>query len=57
MYNIGHDTEKLRETVGKKSSDKAMSGVEILKRSQGIKASKLAKRKLLLINLIVLMMV
>ena len=55
MYNIGHDTEKLRETVGKKSSDKAMSGVEILK-SQGIKASKLAK-KLLLINLIVLMMV
>ena len=45
MYNIGHDTEKLRETVGKKSSDKAMSGVEILKRSQGIKASKLAKKK------------
>ncbi|MCP8716718.1 MAG: NOG1 family protein [Asgard group archaeon] len=45
MYNIGHDTDKLRRTLGKEKSSKAMSGVDILRKNQGIKASKLAKKK------------
>lgn len=45
MYNIGHDTNKLRSTLGKDKSSKAMSGVDILRKNQGIKASKLVKKK------------
>ncbi|RCK58194.1 Nucleolar GTP-binding protein 1 [Candida viswanathii] len=46
MYNIGHDTDKLRSTLGKdRSSGKAISGVDVLRKNQGIKASKLAKKK------------
>ncbi|RCK64481.1 Nucleolar GTP-binding protein 1 [Candida viswanathii] len=46
MYNIGHDTDKLRSTLGKdKASGKAISGVDVLRKNQGIKASKLAKKK------------
>ncbi|EGW31706.1 uncharacterized protein SPAPADRAFT_62311 [Spathaspora passalidarum NRRL Y-27907] len=48
MYNIGHDTDKLREKVGKgkKNEGKALSGVDILKKNQGIQASRLAKKKM-----------
>ncbi|EDK44636.1 Nucleolar GTP-binding protein 1 [Lodderomyces elongisporus] len=49
MYNIGHDTEKLRETINKKrkadGDSGKMSGVDVLRRDQGIKARKLTKKK------------
>lgn len=41
MYNIGHDTDALKDRVGKPDSrTKELSGVDILKRNQGIKNSK-----------------
>lgn len=48
MYNAGYDTDKLRERAGKsksKNDGKALSGVDILKKNQGIQAARLAKKK------------
>ncbi|CAL1192439.1 unnamed protein product [Candida parapsilosis] len=48
MYNIGYDTDKLRDTIGKKrkaTDEGKASGVDILRQNQGIKARKLAKKK------------
>lgn len=47
MYNIGHDTTKLKNRLGKNitiDNSKELSGVDILKRNQGIKASKISKK-------------
>ncbi|KAI3404253.2 NOG1 [Candida oxycetoniae] len=48
MYNIGHDTDKLRQKIGKKKrddNDGSLSGVDVLRHNQEIKARKLAKKK------------
>ncbi|KAG7664734.1 NOG1 [[Candida] subhashii] len=45
MYNIGYDTNKLKATKSKKNEGKALSGVDILKKNQGIKTSRLSKKK------------
>ncbi|KAK6204717.1 P-loop containing nucleoside triphosphate hydrolase protein [Scheffersomyces amazonensis] len=45
MYNIGHETDILREKSGKIKSKRELSGVDILKRNQGIQSSKISKKK------------
>mmetsp|Transcript_6579 Transcript_6579/g.6478 ORF Transcript_6579/g.6478 Transcript_6579/m.6478 type:complete len:642 (-) Transcript_6579:159-2084(-) len=46
MYSIGHDTTALRNRLGKTSDDrKNVSGVDILKRNQGISDAKINKKK------------
>ncbi|KAI5961008.1 NOG1 [Candida pseudojiufengensis] len=45
MYNIGHDTDKLKIGKKRKHEDSSISGVDILKQNQGIKSRKLAKKK------------
>lgn len=46
MYSIGHDTTALRSRLGKSSDDrKNVSGVDILKRNQGISDAKISKKK------------
>jgi nucleolar GTP-binding protein len=42
MYNIGYDTSKLKKTANK---EKELSGVDILKRNQGIKSAKISKKR------------
>lgn len=47
MYNIGHDTTTLQNRLGKNISirnDKELSGVDILKRNQGVKSKKIYKK-------------
>lgn len=46
MYSIGHDTTALRNRLGKPADDrKNVSGVDILKRNQGISDAKIHKKK------------
>lgn len=46
MYSIGHDTTALRNRLGKPVDDsKNVSGVDILKRNQGISDAKIHKKK------------
>lgn len=45
MYSIGHETDNLRSRLGKTSSGKELSGVDILKRNQNLAAEKSKKRK------------
>ncbi|KAK6459611.1 P-loop containing nucleoside triphosphate hydrolase protein [Scheffersomyces xylosifermentans] len=47
MYNLGHDTDALRERVGMaaKSKSRELSGVDILRKNQGISKAKYNKRK------------
>lgn len=46
MYSIGHDTTALRNRLGKTADDrKNVSGVDILKRNQGISDAKIHKKK------------
>lgn len=48
MYNIGHDTSTLRNRLGKKitlkNTTSELSGVDILKRNQGIQSKKIQKK-------------
>ncbi|CAI5758245.1 unnamed protein product [Candida verbasci] len=44
MYNIGHDTSKLKSTVKKRKRDDE-EGKETLKQDQGIKLQKVTKKK------------
>lgn len=47
MYNIGHDTTTLKNRLGQKISvrnDTELSGVDILKRNQGIKSRAVSKK-------------
>ena len=46
MYSIGHDTTALRNRLGKPADDrKNVSGVDILKRNQGISDAKIHKKR------------
>ncbi|ODV79267.1 P-loop containing nucleoside triphosphate hydrolase protein [Suhomyces tanzawaensis NRRL Y-17324] len=45
MYSLGHDTNKLREKVGKAKAGKELSGVDILKKNQGIRSAKISKKQ------------
>lgn len=45
MYSLGHDTSSLKSRVKGSSGSKDISGVDILKRNQGIQAAKLNKKK------------
>lgn len=46
MYSIGHDTTALRNRLGKPADDRRnVSGVDILKRNQGISDAKIHKKK------------
>ncbi|ABN64586.1 nucleolar G-protein [Scheffersomyces stipitis CBS 6054] len=45
MYSLGHDTEALRERVGKRSQAKELSGVDILRKNQGVQTARLSKKK------------